>query len=301
MEQAVWHVRCIREGYPDLVVRTVRLLDTEAGQYNNIVVLNDDLIFRFPRFPEGLELLEREVALLSAIQDRVTLAVPAPLYVNLLPREVGRVFCGYRLIPGEPLQRDLVATLDEATLVRIAGQLTGFLRELHAVPVAELLPGLPRPDWRLRWESLFQRLREAVWPHLEPAVREQLRQEFARFLTQQRNFAFTPALIHGDFATGNILFDPHAGAVTGVIDFGSAGLGDPALDYATLLVYGEEFARHCIAAYPAIGEAAALERARFYHRTFALQEALYGVEHGNRAALERGLGPLIARESGGGA
>jgi hypothetical protein len=39
-----------------------------------------------------------------------------------------------------------------------------------------------------------------------------------------------------------------------------------------------------------------LPRARFYRSTFAIQEALYGVEHGDEAAFERGIAPYLGDE-----
>jgi len=37
-------------------------------------------------------------------------------------------------------------------------------------------------------------------------------------------------LRYGDFGTGNILYDPQTLTISGIIDFGFAGLGDGALD-----------------------------------------------------------------------
>jgi aminoglycoside 2''-phosphotransferase len=73
-------------------------------------------------------------------------------------------------------------------------------------------------------------------------------------------------------------------------DFGSAALGDPAVDVASMLGpfgYGEEFVSQVVHAYPELRPS--LMRARFYAGTFALQEALWGLEHNNEEAFERGM------------
>ncbi|MDF1504041.1 phosphotransferase, partial [Roseisolibacter sp. H3M3-2] len=44
------------------------------------------------------------------------------------------------------------------------------------------------------------------------------------------------ALVHRDVAPGHVLYDPAAGRLTGVIDFGDLALGDPARD----LIYVDE-------------------------------------------------------------
>jgi aminoglycoside 2''-phosphotransferase len=79
--------------------------------------------------------------------------------------------------------------------------------------------------------------------------------------------------------------------MTGVIDFGSATLGDPANDVAALLTYGEPFVRQGLASYPAME--AMLPRARFYLRTFPLQDALYGVEHNDADAFADGIARFL--------
>jgi aminoglycoside 2''-phosphotransferase len=113
---------------------------------------------------------------------------------------------------------------------------------------------------------------------------------FETHLADAATFAYTPALIHGDFGASNILYDAKARAISGIIDWSSAGLGDPAVDLAALICpasYGEEFAARLAGVYPGVAEL--LPRARFYIGTFALQEALFGVEQGDDEALRRGL------------
>jgi len=58
------------------------------------------------------------------------------------------------------------------------------------------------------------------------------------------NFMCRPVLRHGDFGPSNILFDQATCAISGVIDFGSAARGDPAVDVASMMGpfgYGEAF------------------------------------------------------------
>ncbi|MDQ2784012.1 MAG: aminoglycoside phosphotransferase family protein, partial [Chloroflexota bacterium] len=141
------------------------------------------------------------------------------------------------------------------------------------------------------WADLEAEIQAALFPHLPPSARERIAARFAAFLDDPGNFVFMPTVIHGDFGSGNLLWDALMGVMTAVIDFGSAGLGDPALDVAALLTYGEPFVRQGFAAYPAMETM--LPRARFYLSTFLLQEALYGIEHDDPDAIERGLAPYL--------
>jgi aminoglycoside 2''-phosphotransferase len=285
------YIASIHAAYPELRIERMRLND--EGQYNDILIVNDDLIFRFPRHDEGIEKLAREIALLERIRPALPLPVPEPIYRRLMPRAVGKVFAGYRMLPGEPLWRETFAAItDPAVTGRLAAQLAAFLRDLHGIPTDQVADVVPAPDWRQLWADLEEEIQAVVFPHLPAAARERIAARFAAFLDDPGNFTFTPTVIHGDFGTGNLLWDARTGEMTAVIDFASAGLGDPALDVAALLTYSESFVQSGLAAYPAME--AMLPRARFYLGTFLLQEALYGIEHDDPDAAERGLAPFIA-------
>lgn len=61
-----------------------------------------------------------------------------------------------------------------------------------------------------------------------------------------------------------------------MIDFGSSGLGNPAVDIATVIhTYGESFLSRFENVYPELSSY--LKRARFYAETFELQWALSGI------------------------
>jgi len=287
------YIAALYAAYPNLRIERMRLND--EGQYNDILIVNDDLIFRFPRHAEEIEKLEKEIALLDQIRSALPLPIPEPTYRRLVPRAVGHVFAGYRMLPGEPLWRETVAAItDPAVMRRLMTQLATFLGALHGIPTDHVAALLPVADWRQLWAGLEEEIRAALFPHLPPSAHEQIAARFAAFLNDPGNFAFMPTVIHGDFGTGNLLWDAHAGAMTAVIDFGSAGLGDPALDVAALLTYGEPFVRLGFAADPAMETM--LPRARFYLSTFLLQEALYGVQHDDPDAVERGLTPYLTDE-----
>ena len=55
-------------------MRIERLRLNDDGQNNDVLIVNDDLIFRFPRDEEGIDKLETEVALLGRLRPFVTTA-----------------------------------------------------------------------------------------------------------------------------------------------------------------------------------------------------------------------------------
>jgi aminoglycoside 2''-phosphotransferase len=118
-----------------------------------------------------------------------------------------------------------------------------------------------------------------------------VRRHFEAFLNEPRVHTFKPALRHGDFGPSNILYDAGARVIGGIIDFSSAGLGDPAADIAAGSCYGASFFERLRGAYPQVESV--LERARFYRGTFALQEALHGALNNDREAFESGIAGYV--------
>jgi aminoglycoside 2''-phosphotransferase len=147
---------------------------------------------------------------------------------------------------------------------------------------------LPVTDTAEGYEGFYSRVQETLCQFMRPDARDWTARHFESYLRRTGAFAFRRVLKHGDFGPSNILFDRAAASVNGVIDFGGTALGDPAYDFAGLASgFGEEFVDRCTRVYPAVAEM--LPRIRFYRGTFALEEALFGVEHGDEAALHRGI------------
>ena len=280
-------LRAVKAAYPGLEIYSV---EAGGGQNSDVLLANDgSLVFRFPRYEHVLERMRLEAAVLVGLQGRLPLPVPRPLYVYL-DAPVGQAFLGYPCLPGEPLWRATVqAMAGQAAVERLAGQLGSFLQALHGVPYREVIDArLPRQETRDDTAGLYARLREKVWPLMDPGPRDRAAAHFESFLGKPANFAFSPALRHGDFGASNILFDRQAGRVTGVIDFTSAAAGDPAYDLAGLFAcYGEAFVRSCARSYPAVD--GLWQRIRHYAGRFSLEEALFGVENGDEEALRAGL------------
>jgi aminoglycoside 2''-phosphotransferase len=281
------YLQSIQSDYPELSIRDSELIG-RGGQYNEILIVNKDIIFRFPMFEEGLETLQREIRLLKALQGKLFLPIPQPVYLSRNINTVGKVFMGYHKIQGEPLWYErFQAIKDQKVLKKIASQLAAFLHELRSLPVKQLGLDLPINDQAQEWAILYEEIRNYLYPKMRADARERVSNYFETYLNTPELHNFEPTLRHGDFGSGNILYDEQEESISGIIDFGSAGLGDPAVDIAAVMTFGESFFKHYYVSSPGID--GMLERAKFYNSTFALQEALYGLKHDDQEAFERGM------------
>lgn len=284
-EQLHAYARRVRDAFPELRIEQARLRDAR-GQFNTVLVVDEALVFRFPRVPQAAAALADELALLEYLDGRLPLPTPRPHYRAHDPRTGALAFVGYPLLPGQPLWRADLAALADAARDQIALQLAGFLRALHGLPAPAWLRGRA-PDQAQRWAALFAQIERELFGLIRPDARAEVLGLRERILAELRRDPPAPALCHGDFGGSNLLYDPQTRRVCGVIDFGSAGLGDPAVDLAALSTYGEPFLACALPAYPAM--AAMLPRARLYRQTFALQQALHALRAGDQAELEDGL------------
>jgi aminoglycoside 2''-phosphotransferase len=262
----------VRAAFPELAPRSWRLVEG-AGQNNHVLVADERLVFRFPRYEAGRAALAREVALLRTLRGRLPLAVPDPVYV-------AEDVVGYTLIRGVPLWQETLDGVDDP--FPLGQQLGSFLRALHGMPVDAA--GF---DPLAQWREMYWRIEARLFEHMRPEARAATARHFEKFFGSGLDAEVRPVLVHGDFGTGNILYDAVAQRITGVIDFGHAGVGDPAVDFAALPWTPAAFLEGVVAAYPAVREAD--ERVAFYRGTFALQEALFGIESGDEAAFRAGI------------
>jgi aminoglycoside 2''-phosphotransferase len=280
--------QAIQAAYPDFAVETA--VFNEEGQYNDVLIVNGTTVFRFPRYDGGLEQLALETKILTAVQPYLPLPVPNPTFVQFHNQAVGQAFMGYPLIPGEPLYPDAFAKIGDQTALAV--QIGHFLQALHAVPIRDLVDEpLPVSETSEEWWDVYGRIQTQLFPYMRLDACKSVAHHFESVLDDPAHGQFEPVLRHGDFGTGNLLHNPATQQMSGVIDFGFAVLGDPAFDVAGLLTYGEPFVQEVARHYPAIRHF--WPRILFYKGSFALLEALFGIENGDEHAFEQGMAAYV--------
>jgi aminoglycoside phosphotransferase (APT) family kinase protein len=238
------------------------LVEIDDGWDFKVLVLEDEWVVRIPRSGLAVEELEKEIRLLPVLGPALPVEIPRFAQVSRDP-----LFVVYRLIRGVPL-RD-----EDADGVR------AFLEALHSFDAGDL--SVPRPDWLGIYRTHAADWRRVVVPLLnadERARGEALLQE-TETLT-----GFVSALVHCDLGPSHLLC--REGRLVGVIDWGDAKMGDPAIDYAWLLNrpfpdwdVDEELRR----------------RARIYHRLGPWFEVEYGLKTEQPEWVRTGLAGVSSR------
>ena len=140
----------------------------------------------------------------------------------------------------------------------------------------------PRDEWARYYRGFRQRL----YGYMRVDARESVTRSFETALADDEMWRWDACLHHGDLGAANIL--TRDGRVSGVIDFGFCGPGDPAQDLGALLAScGESFAERVCGHYPALG--GGLARSRFYRQHYALLQAFYALRDQDQAEFEDGI------------
>lgn len=266
--------RRLRAELPDLAAGHIEAI--RSGWDSHAFAVDETWIVRIPRRHEVEDALRLEAKLLSAIAERLPLAVPVATYVST----TSPVCVVARKIDGAP------ATIDPRT----GGELGAFLAALHGVPMTSVpLPNADAATWRAAHEERRLQFEEDVFPLLSARERERAWTLFASV-----EFDFEPTVVHGDLGPEHVLcaLDGH---INGVIDWTDARLGDPAIDLAWAMhATSPEFADACSNAYGGMTTELAA-RAAFYYRRGPWYEVLYGLESNRPDLVTSGLAGVRAR------
>jgi aminoglycoside phosphotransferase (APT) family kinase protein len=191
----------------------------------------------------------RQSRLLSRLARIGGLAVPAVYFED----DGSPPFFGMERVPGDSFEprTDVVANPPDAAVIRRRGHAAaGMLARLHAVHLPAIglegEPVTPVAEEVERWSRLLA----TVDPDIAPG-----HEDVYRGLTARLPDPVPPALLHGDFRLGNIMFD--GDRLTAVIDWEIWSVGDPRTDLAWLLMHANPAHRFTESADAANTQAAA--------------------------------------------
>lgn len=217
----------IKEQFPELHPEKIRVLG--VGWDNTAFVVNEDLIFRFPRREFALPLLEAEWSFLPKLAPQLPVPIPVPKWKGQATNRFPWPFIGYRMLPGFTA---CYAKLSEDERASLAEPIARFLKILHAIPIAEMAHcEIPNDNAaRINGHQLTQKIRnnfeELALLNLLPNKKAL---EKVVENSQQFRAPLSTTIVHGDFYVRHLLLDEKHQMV-GVIDWGDVHPGDPAID-----------------------------------------------------------------------
>jgi aminoglycoside 2''-phosphotransferase len=217
----------------------------DHGHDNLVVVVNESLVFRFPRNDKAARRLTFEIALLQRIKGKITV-IPTPELVEVSAVPLYAVTT-YR--PGGHLTKEQIESLSDEEQAAIGAMLAEFIHQFgSAISPDELtrlrqetgLVGMEEP-----WADYFTRLFETQpLPNLllTPIVNKYYGAWKNHIGDSQDN-----SVIHDDLHPANILFV--GSSMSAVLDFGDANIGSAEEEMRGLYSMGELVLRATIKRY----------------------------------------------------
>ena len=223
--------RLLLDQLPELDTRSLRIVEP-WGTDNAIWRLGDDLVVRFPRIRWAAGQADKEATWLPALTPHLTVAIPTPVAVGEPTDEYPFRWAVHRWLPGEPAGPDGIGDP-----LGFAAALARTVVELRSVPV----DGAPAAHNRARpiqdYDDATRRAIDSA-SHLVDA--EAALDIWERALAAEPHTG-PPVWVHGDLE-GNCLVSD--GELSGLVDWGSACAGDPAVDVQVVWspLFGDESA-----------------------------------------------------------
>lgn len=268
-------VELIHSEFKDLEIREYSFID--SGWDNYVVFVNKQLVFKIPRDQDRVQHLRNEIDFLSCL-DGCPTKIPDFRYVkDRDDLQIG----GYEYIKGEPLN-SLTKMSDG-----IKNSLAEFLNFLYAKKndscLNRKLGPVDKADWVLRMSSYREEIFGRIYEYLNDAALSSIASNFQEFIGKFcETLEVSPA--HCDLYRTNVLVDPKTGLLSGVLDWGDAAIGDPALDFAALAVdFSVSEIEDILSQYRGRVDANFRRRVEFYWKLEPIYGMMYYKERNNEA------------------
>ncbi len=209
--------RLLAEQFPHLAVLPVARVPS-AGTDNALYRLGHDMLIRLPRIHWAAADVEKEQHWLPRLAPHLPVAIPTPLALGRPGTGYPWQWSIYRWLDGE---NPSIGAIPNPTA--LAHDLATFVTALRRIDTTHAPPsgrGVPLIERDAETRAAIAQLRGKV--------------DIQGVVSAWDDALATPpwprppVWIHGDLAPGNLLIDN--GRLDAVIDFGSAGIGDPSAD-----------------------------------------------------------------------
>ncbi|MGM0431825.1 MAG: phosphotransferase [Spirochaetota bacterium] len=264
------HLEQIASVFPQLTI-TSKSFYTD-GFANDVITINDSTVFRFPKYQWALDDMFGEYTCLELAGMHTSMRLPKWTIHN-------DAFISYQKIPGLAMHQWHLFKEDPETVMQAAQDLGAFLHQMHHIPAKELNAAGIQTSVSAHsytdWLKLYDDIQQELYPSMPTASQDWVDTLFRTIIADNTVMDYQPKFIIGELGSSHILFDYKKKNITGVVDFRSAGRGDPAFDFAYLYwQFGERFVELVQSVYECSERMRT--RAKFIAETLPLQWALGG-------------------------
>lgn len=281
-------INFVKSTYPDLIINEIKI--NNKGWDNNILIVNNEIVFRFPKTEKVYSKILDELILLECLAKKKPI-LQLPNYELMYSKSS---------IKGVKYPFLLGRSLSEYTINDIsndpdnAKRIGDFLTKLHSIVPSELQnTNLDTIHTQSYWEKMHLSVKKEVFPYFDKQQQDEFNEVLINFINIFPNLSYKKCVIHGDLTTSNIIYNKNKECVVGIIDFTDSQIADPAFDFAGLYwTLGPEFTMEVLSWYTTSESLDAMfNRVKtFYGLQPVFHEMLYSVRNKrviNQASIKR--------------
>ncbi|MDP4008307.1 MAG: aminoglycoside phosphotransferase family protein [Candidatus Peregrinibacteria bacterium] len=260
--KAEFYIQKIKNYFPQIKWKNIRTLT--HGFDHVIIVLDEKIIFRFPKDKEYKAEFENEIQLLHYLKKKVRVGIPEYNYISK-----DKSIAGYDMVGGRELTASRFRRLSASEKDTIAKQLAEFISTLHATPKSIITKYNVRTEnQEEEYKILVRDVKKLLFPRLRKREIQAIEEYFAE-LKDALDHKYSNALTHNDLAWAHILWDSKNKQVN-IIDFSDRAFGDPAIDFSGLFEYGTKFVEKVFKLYSGKKDKHMLKRSQLYFKRIPL-------------------------------
>lgn len=225
--------QCIQDPVNNLLqVHTMKQLG--QGFDNVVFLVNETIVFRFPKHAEAESLMNDENRVLPALQNRLSLDIPKLLYFGKPVQKYPFHFHGYEIVSGVSAYK---IDLSDQELRQCLQDFAHFLVQLHGVSAAQAhLMGAQKQLYdkttvRHVIESLENRIK-ILWENGIIARDELFIQAWIEQSKKVEIVHDHDCLVHGDLDFRHLIIQNKK--LSGIIDWGDVGINHPVIDFVVV-------------------------------------------------------------------
>jgi len=234
------------------------------GWDHDVIILDDSLVFRFPKSREYRNALQYEISFLKYLKRKTSIEIPQ--YNHIFKDLSG---AGYIAVQGKELTKNRFRSLSISNKKHIRVQISSFLSRLHSVSIK--IAGkhhTQKENQEHEYRKLISRTKKYAFSKLKAQEKSVIEKYFAD-LREAVSRPQGKVIAHNDLGAEHIFFDKKSKKV-GVIDFSDRALMDPAIDFTGLLEYGPKFVKQVMEKYSGPKDPKLFQRAKLYFKRSAL-------------------------------
>lgn len=229
------YLKIIKDNFPDIQSSSTKLITKWWS--NDIIILDNNIIFRFPKEEFTKNNFSKEFKLLNILQTEIkNIQIPNYKYISK-----NNDFWWYNIIKWIELKKSYLK--NNQNQEKIAKQIWEFLTQVHSIDI-NIFNWLLDLDVSKHYSFEYGYINYIVnqYKEIEDKFSAKTFSKIIEFIHESLNYKITnPCLTHYDFQWKNIIISEDKNNVTWMIDFSDMAIYDPAIDFVWLLWLSKKF------------------------------------------------------------